>query len=54
MALVTMMLGTLLKVAQERDTKLVEMSWILEDNKASLDGCRAIGARRGSSDPQSA
>ena len=45
MALVTLMLGTLLKVAQEHDIKLVEMSWILEDNKASLDGCRAIGAR---------
>lgn len=45
MALVTLMLGTLLKVGQERDVELVEMSWILEDNKASLDGCLAIGAR---------
>src|SRR6185437_4694927 len=45
MALVTLMLGTLLKVGRERDTELVEMSWILEDNKASLDGCLAIGAR---------
>lgn len=45
MALVTLMMGTLLKVGQERGTELVEMSWILEDNKASLDGCLAIGAR---------
>ena len=45
MALVTLMMGTLLKVGQERDVETVEMSWILEDNKASLDGCRAIGAR---------
>src|SRR5579863_2913583 len=45
MALVTLMLGTLLKVGRERDVELVEMSWILEDNKASLDGCIAIGAR---------
>jgi hypothetical protein len=45
MALVTLMLGTLLKVGQERNVEIVEMSWILEDNKASLDGCLAIGAR---------
>lgn len=45
MALVTLMLGTLLKVGQERDVETVEMSWILEDNKASLDGCLAIGGR---------
>jgi len=45
MALVTLMLGTLLKVGLERGVELVEMSWILEDNKASLDGCLAIGAR---------
>jgi hypothetical protein len=45
MALVTLMLGTLLKVGQERNVETVEMSWILEDNKASLDGCLAIGAR---------
>jgi hypothetical protein len=45
MALVTLMMGTLLKVGQERDVEMVEMSWILEDNKASLDGCLAIGAR---------
>src|SRR5579862_5988371 len=44
-ALVTLMLGTLLKVGRERDVEVVEMSWILEDNKASLDGCIAIGAR---------
>jgi hypothetical protein len=45
MALVTLMLGTLLKVGQERNVEMVEMSWILEDNKASLDGCLALGAR---------
>jgi hypothetical protein len=45
MALITLMLGTLLKVGQERNVEMVEMSWILEDNKASLDGCLAIGAR---------
>jgi hypothetical protein len=45
MALITLMLGTLLKVGQERNVETVEMSWILEDNKASLDGCLAIGAR---------
>ena len=44
-ALVTLMLGTLLKVGQERDIETVEMSWILEDNKASLEGCLAIGGR---------
>lgn len=44
-ALVTLMLGTLLKVGQEHGVEMVEMSWILEDNKASLDGCLAIGAR---------
>ena len=45
MALVTLMLGTLLKVGQEQNVELVEMSWILEDNKASLEGCLAIGGR---------
>jgi hypothetical protein len=45
MALVTLMLGTLLKVGKEHNVEMVEMSWILEDNKASLDGCVAIGAR---------
>ena len=45
MALVTLMMGTLLKVGQERNVEMVEMSWILEDNKASLDSCLAIGAR---------
>jgi hypothetical protein len=45
MALVTLMLGTLLKVGQERHVEMVEMSWILEDNKASLEGCLAIGGR---------
>jgi hypothetical protein len=45
MALVTLMLGTLLKVGKEQNVEMVEMSWILEDNKASLDGCLAIGAR---------
>jgi hypothetical protein len=45
MALITLMLGTLLKVGQERNVETVEMSWILEDNKASLDSCLAIGAR---------
>jgi GNAT superfamily N-acetyltransferase len=44
-ALVTLMLGTLLKVGQERNVETVEMSWILEDNKASLEGCLAIGGR---------
>jgi hypothetical protein len=43
--LVALMLGTLLKVGQERNIEMVEMSWILEDNKASLDGCLVIGAR---------
>jgi hypothetical protein len=45
MALATLMMGTLLKVGQERNVEMVEMSWILEDNKASLDSCLAIGAR---------
>jgi hypothetical protein len=45
MALVTLMMGTLLKVGRERNVEMVEMSWILEDNKASLEGCLAIGAR---------
>jgi hypothetical protein len=45
MALVTLMMGTLLKVGQARNVEMVEMSWILEDNKASLEGCLAIGGR---------
>jgi hypothetical protein len=45
MALITLMLGALLKVGQERDVEMVEMSWILEDNKASLEGAQAIGGR---------
>jgi hypothetical protein len=44
-ALVALMLGTLLKVGQERNVEMVEMSWILEDNKASLEGAQAIGGR---------
>jgi hypothetical protein len=44
-ALITLMLGTLLKVGQDRNVEVVEMSWILEDNKASLEGCLAIGGR---------
>jgi hypothetical protein len=44
-ALVTLMLLEILKVGQQRQTEMVELSWILEDNRPTLEGCRAIGAR---------
>ena len=43
--LVGLMLAELLKVGREAGTDMVEFSWILEDNRPSLEGCLAIGAR---------
>jgi hypothetical protein len=45
MALVTLMLGEILDAARRANIEMVEFSWILEDNKPSLDGCHAIGAQ---------
>jgi hypothetical protein len=45
MALVTLMLGEILDAARRANVEIVEFSWILEDNKPSLEGCRAIGAQ---------
>jgi hypothetical protein len=45
MALVTLMLGEILDAARRADIEMVEFSWILEDNKPSLEGCHAIGAQ---------
>ena len=44
-ALMTLLLTSLLKEARATNLELVEFSWILEDNKASLEGSRAIGGR---------
>ncbi len=43
--LVVLMLGEIFNVARRRNIELVEFSWILEDNRPSLAGCHAIGAR---------
>jgi hypothetical protein len=45
MALVTLMLGEILDAARRANIEMVEFSWILEDNKPSLEGCHAIGAQ---------
>ena len=45
MALVTLMLGEILDAARRANIEIVEFSWILEDNKPSLEGCHAIGAQ---------
>jgi hypothetical protein len=45
MALVTLMLAAILDAARRANIEMVEFSWILEDNKPSLDGCHAIGAQ---------
>jgi hypothetical protein len=45
MALVTLMLGEILDAARRADIEMVEFSWILEDNKPSLEGYHAIGAQ---------
>ena len=45
MALVTMMLAEILDAARRANIEMVEFSWILEDNKPSLEGCHAIGAQ---------
>ncbi len=43
--LAALILGELLKVGREAGIEMVEFSWILEDNRPSLEGCLAIGAR---------
>ena len=45
MALVTLMLAEILDAARRANIEIVEFSWILEDNKPSLEGCHAIGAQ---------
>jgi hypothetical protein len=45
MALVTLMLAEILDAARRANIEMVEFSWILEDNKPSLEGCHAIGAQ---------
>jgi hypothetical protein len=43
--LIALLLTTILKVGRQENIETVELSWVLEDNKASLEGCRAIGGR---------
>jgi len=45
MALVTLMLAEILDAGRRANIEMVEFSWILEDNKPSLEGCHAIGAQ---------
>ncbi|HZT89354.1 MAG TPA: dATP pyrophosphohydrolase [Stellaceae bacterium] len=44
-ALVGLMLGEICKVGRAAAVETVELSWVLEDNKPSLEGCQALGAR---------
>jgi hypothetical protein len=44
-ALMTLMLTSIFKVGLAENIEMVELSWILEDNKASLEGSRAIGGQ---------
>lgn len=43
--LLGLMFAEIFRVARQSGIEMVEFSWILEDNKPSLDGCVAIGAR---------
>lgn len=43
--LVGLMLSEIFSVGHRFGIEMVELSWILEDNRPSLDGCRALGAR---------
>jgi hypothetical protein len=43
--LVILMLAEVLNFARRENLETLEFSWILEDNKPSLDGCHAIGAQ---------
>jgi hypothetical protein len=44
-ALVILMLAEVLDFARKENLETVEFSWILEDNKPSLEGCHVIGAQ---------
>ena len=44
-ALVTLMLAAILDAGRQADIETVEFSWILENNRPSLEGCHAIGAQ---------
>jgi hypothetical protein len=44
-ALVTLMLAAILDAGRRANIETVEFSWILEDNRPSLEGCRALGAQ---------
>jgi hypothetical protein len=44
-ALVTLMLAEILDAGRRANIETVEFSWILEDNKPSLQGCHAFGAQ---------
>jgi hypothetical protein len=44
-ALLMLMIEQILKSGREAGIEVVEFSWILEDNRPSLDGCQALGAR---------
>jgi len=44
-ALVTLMLAAILDAGRRANIETVEFSWILEDNRPSLEGCRALGAK---------
>ena len=43
--LVILMLAEVLNAARRANIETVEFSWILEDNKPSLEGAHAIGAQ---------
>jgi hypothetical protein len=44
-ALVTLMLAAILEAGRQANIETVEFSWILEDNRPSLEGCHALGAQ---------
>ena len=43
--LIALTMSELLKVGRDTGIETVEFSWILEDNKPSLEGSRSLGAR---------
>ena len=40
-----LMLAAILDAGRRANIETVEFSWILEDNRPSLEGCRALGAQ---------
>jgi hypothetical protein len=46
LTLLARMIARFAEVAARRDLKRVELSWVLEDNRASIGICRLVGGRR--------